>query len=156
MKNGLFKPLSALTLGLCLLQLSGCASLLDFGMEEDVAYDRGYIDELRDGAQSCQGQDCDTEAESEDDRAPASDVGNYQVDVGDDTDSRVHRAIKTRDIILGMTRQDVMQSWGEPSQREVAGRGVSGHERWTYGSRYSLENSRTIIFENGRVAGWHR
>jgi hypothetical protein len=145
------------------MQLSGCASLLDFGAEEDVTYDRGYIDELRDGAQPCRGSDCDTEAESEDGRSPASYAENAPVapvseaaDEGDDADSRVQRAIRTRDIILGMTRQDVMQSWGEPSQREVAGRGVSGHERWTYGSRYSLENSRTIIFENGRVAGWHR
>ena len=55
-----------------------------------------------------------------------------------------------------MTRRDVTAAWGEPLQREVAGRGATGNERWTYGTRYSLEGSRTVIFENGRVSGWHR
>jgi hypothetical protein len=156
MKNGFFKTLSALCLGLFLMQLSGCATLLELGAEDEADYDRGYSAEeynQEDGSEgACRGRSCHTDSEGSFGRSLASaDEG------GDDYgDSRVRQAIRTRDVILGMTRQDVMASWGEPNQKEVAGRGRSGHERWTYGSRYSLGESRTVIFENGKVAGWRR
>ena len=151
MKNGLFKTLAALSLGLFFLQMSGCAAL-ELGSEDDADYDRGYQAEDR-VDNGCRGPACNAEAEESD--APARGLASLSEEEFN-PDQRVKRAIETRDVILGMTRQDVMDSWGEPSQREVAGRGSNGHERWTYGSRYSLENSRTVIFENGRVAGWHR
>lgn len=147
MKNGIFKSISALFLGLCFLQLSSCASLLEMVSDEDPAeYDRGYA-KADDFDSDVAAEDEYTEAEDAAGRAPAG-LGRGVV--------RVRRAIETRDIILGMTRQDVMQSWGEPVQREVAGNGTSGHERCTYGSRYNFNGSRTVIFENGRVAGWKR
>lgn len=144
MKKGFFKTLTALFLGLFLVQLSGCATLFDLVAEDNPAdYDRGYSVE----AQEEEEEVADTFADEGADRAPAG-LSHGKV--------RVKRAIETRDIILGMTRQDVMQSWGEPVQREVAGNGGSGHERWTYGSRYNFNRARTVIFENGRVAGWNR
>ncbi len=134
-----------LTLCLALFCLQGCASFLQIGnLAEDPAdYDRGYSreDDLEDesptGAQS-------------NNRTPASSAADelsYE-------QRRVKRAIETRDVVLGMTRKEVSESWGTPSQREVAGRGGGGHERWTYGSRFSLSGPRTVIFEDGRVAGW--
>lgn len=154
MKNGIFRTLTALCLGLFLMQLSGCATFLEMGAEDESDFDRGYSAEEYDREEaddSCSGRNCHTDSEDSGDRNLAS------LDKGEDFGgSRVSRAIRTRDVILGMTRQDVMASWGEPNQREVAGRGASGHERWTYGSRYSLGESRTVIFEDGKVAGWRR
>lgn len=151
MKKGIFKSLTALALGLSLIHLSGCAALLDLVGEEDADYDRGYAVE-QDYEEECRGRHCHTDSDGDYGRSLASDSEREL----SDEDARVLQAIRTRDVILGMTRQDVMQSWGEPSQREVAGRGTSGHERWTYGSRYSLGETRTVIFENGKVAGWQR
>lgn len=158
MKNGFFRTLTALTLGLFLMQLSGCATFLDLGAEDEADFDRGYtVEEYEgeDGGDSCRGRSCHTDSEDSEDfdsRSLAS-VDDSEEAYGG---SRVRQAIRTRDVILGMTRQDVMASWGEPNQREVAGHGSNGHERWTYGSRYSLGESRTVIFENGKVAGWRR
>jgi hypothetical protein len=156
MKNGLFRTLTALCLGLFLMQLSGCAALLELGAEDEADYDRGYsaeeYDQDRGSDEGCRGRVCHTDSEDSFGRSLAS----AEEDEDDYGDSRVRQAIRTRDVILGMTRQDVMASWGEPNQKEVAGRGRSGHERWTYGSRYSLGESRTVIFENGKVAGWRR
>jgi len=141
MKNGIFRSLKALTLGLMLIQLSGCATLFDIAGDEDPAdFDRGY------GAEEQEALANNTESDGFDRSLASLPEGTV----------RVKRAIETRDIILGMTRQDVMQSWGEPVQREVAGTRDGGHERWTYGSRYKFNGSRTVIFENGRVAGWNR
>jgi hypothetical protein len=157
MKKGFFKALFPLLVGLCFLHLNGCASLL-YGDDDDPgAYDRGYQAVANDGdpgaaesSDSCTGNGCDTETGVSPQRTLAS-----TEDEGGPVD-RVKQAIETRDIILGMTRQDVLDSWGQPLLREIAGNGTGGHERWTYGSRYSLNGSRTVIFENGRVAGWNR
>lgn len=69
---------------------------------------------------------------------------------------RIQEAIEANDIVVGMSRTEVIDSWGEPIRREVAGRGESGHERWTYGTRNSVRGERYLIFESGRVVGWHR
>ena len=149
MKNGFFRFLSALLMSLSLAQLTGCASLLDFSEEDPSEYDRGYQAHSQ---YDCDGGFCDTEAGDIEERSPAS-IRRAPVE---DARLDVRRAIETRDVVLGMSRQDVVQSWGEPVQREVAGNGTAGHERWTYGSRYSFSQPRTVIFQNGRVAGWHR
>ncbi len=71
-------------------------------------------------------------------------------------DSRTEDAVHARDVVIGMTRSQVMASWGEPYARDIAGDGSGGHERWHYGSRASLNGERIVIFEEGRVAGWYR
>lgn len=71
----------------------------------------------------------------------------------------VKEAIQKRDIIIGMSRQAVIDSWGEPQMVEVAGNEANGNERWRY-SEYSSNNEgyqkeeRMVIFEKGKVAGW--
>jgi hypothetical protein len=146
MKNGIFSKLGAkLPLLMALFCLQGCASFLQMGEPaEDLAdYDRGY-------SRSPASSDDDAVANTETVDSDSVDTSHgltYE-------QRRIKRAIGMRDVVLGMTRHDVMESWGQPTQREVAGRGVGGHERWVYGSRYSLSGSRTVIFENGKVAGW--
>lgn len=148
MKKGIFSALNCLSL-ITLVSLSSCASLLSL-VEPDADpadNDRGYVAEETTTDDDCTGRFCRNNEAKADGRNLAS---------LNSPDSRLRRAIDSRDVVLGMTRQHVMQSWGEPLQREVAGRGATGNERWTYGSRYSLDGSRTVIFENGRVAGWQR
>lgn len=144
MKKGFFKSTSLSILLLAFLCLPGCASFLQFGDhgEDPAEYDRGYDSEA-DAESSVE----EKVAVSEREESNASDELSYGK-------RRVKRAIASRDVVLGMTRREVSDSWGTPTQREVAGRGDGGHERWTYGTRFSLSGSRTVIFENGRVAGW--
>ena len=146
MKNGIFQKLGAkLPLLMALVCLQGCASFLPLGetAEDTAEYDRGYS---RDPASADVDQVANTET---------MDSNSYDTSNGMNYEQRrIKRAIEMRDVVLGMNRHDVTESWGQPAQREVAGRGIGGHERWTYGSRYSLSGSRTVIFENGKVAGW--
>lgn len=143
MKEGLFPMFTRFALVCLLAQLSGCASLLVFEEDNQADYDRGYqTAEGYDRKPACADEFCHTESDA------ARGLS------GDEREAR--RQAVSRDVVIGMTRSDVMSSWGEPVQREVAGNGSTGHERWTYGSRYSLQGARTVIFENGRVAGWNR
>ncbi len=56
-----------------------------------------------------------------------------------------------RSLAAGMSRDQVLQQWGLPNAREVAGQDIFGNERWIYqtdaGTRY-------IYFERGNVATW--
>ena len=133
------KRLISVILGLSLaLFLTSCAGLLEFDEGPDLAsVDRGYQEE------ECDTGTCTVERVREDKEIDPVKVG-------------IRRAVEARDVVLGMTRNDVMQSWGAPAVREVAGRRNDGHERWVYGSRFSLQGERTVIFENGQVAGWYR
>ncbi len=151
MKNGLF---SSLLLSTCLLVvtsgLHGCASFLElseYGSDSEE-YDRGYV---------AAGSEEDDDAESVSPVVRRSPASNYRDNEPTNEQRRIQRAIEMRDVVLGMSPRDVVESWGQPAQREVAGRnGQGGHERWTYGSRYSLNSPRTVIFEKGRVSGWNR
>ena len=149
MKNGFFSTLlSRSFVVVTLLALQGCASFLQLGesAEDPSEYDRGYAREASEDGEEVAHTETMKARETD---SPASDNLNFE-------QRRIRRAIEMRDVVLGMTRQDVMASWGQPAQREVAGRGTGGHERWVFGSRYSLSGSRTVIFENGKVAGWSR
>jgi hypothetical protein len=131
MKNGLFTKLPLLLLFLC---LNGCASFLSLGenAEDPADFDRGYSRE------ASTGEDQVSSTDSSYDRVPASDTSSslsYE-------QRRIKRAIEMRDVVLGMNRHDVTESWGQPSRRDVAGHGDGGHERWVFGSRYSLSGSR--------------
>ena len=150
MKNGLFRA-PRLVLIIAFFTLSSCASLLDQLTESnDLAeLDRGYVAEATSRETPCEGIFCRSSG------AAAEGAGRSPASLSPE-ERAVRRAIDARDVVLGMTRQDVTSSWGEPMQREVAGRGSHGNERWTYGSKYSLNGVRTVVFENGRVAGWHR
>lgn len=63
------------------------------------------------------------------------------------------RAIDNQDIALGMSKQDVIMSWGRPVRVEVAGNPRYENERWLY--RNTNRNStKYIYFESGQVQGW--
>ncbi|MCO5143659.1 MAG: DUF2845 domain-containing protein [Oligoflexia bacterium] len=130
-----------------LLSASGCSGFIVLGDDNssDLDYDRGYRSSY-------------SESSEAEDEIPTLKAKNqaYLEDGAAAEESRSKIAIRARDVILGMTVQEVLQSWGEPTQVEVAGKGERGHERWTYGSRFSLNGNRVIIFEDGKVAGWYR
>lgn len=56
------------------------------------------------------------------------------------------------DVVLGMSKDDVLGQWGKPLKRNIAGSLDSGNERWAF-----RRNGKTkyIYFEEGRVQGWN-
>ncbi len=69
--------------------------------------------------------------------------------------------IEQNDVAVGMGRQAVLESWGDPAQVEVAGRRENGNERWIYKEYISTpegfqEEHRVLYFENGRLVGWEK
>lgn len=73
----------------------------------------------------------------------------------------IQALIDINDITVGMTKQAVRDSWGEPESIEVAGNPIYGNERWYYTEQVSSEEGyqterRLIYFESGRVIGWKR
>lgn len=82
---------------------------------------------------------------------------------GGDTQNppEIQALIDVNDITLGMSKDAVKASWGEPEQVEVAGNPIYGNERWHYSEQlpsaegYLTEN-RLVYFEGGRVAGWEK
>lgn len=73
----------------------------------------------------------------------------------------VNKAIEEKDILPGMNKKAVVESWGEPDLVEVSGNPMYENERWLYKSIVSstdgFENeNRIIYFEFGRVSGWNR
>ncbi|MBI2521488.1 MAG: hypothetical protein HYV97_13805 [Bdellovibrio sp.] len=57
----------------------------------------------------------------------------------------------SREIYLGMDRDQVVDRWGRPDQVEIAGHPREGNERWTF---YDNGRSKHVFFEGGRVQGW--
>jgi hypothetical protein len=73
----------------------------------------------------------------------------------------IQALVEINDITIGMTKQAVRDSWGEPELVEVAGNPVYGNERWAYSEQipsaegYQTEH-RLVYFESGRVVGWEK
>lgn len=71
----------------------------------------------------------------------------------------VNLAIENKDVVVGMSQEAVVQSWGDPDQVEIAGNPVYGNERWVY-SRFVSANggyerqNRILYFEAGHLIGW--
>lgn len=59
--------------------------------------------------------------------------------------------VRETNVILGMSKADVMSSLGRPSRVEVAGNPSFENERWLYNVNGA---SKYIYFESGRVGGW--
>lgn len=65
----------------------------------------------------------------------------------------IQEAINRRDIVYGMSKDAVKNSWGEPSKVDYAGRG--DYERWTYYSNPAMKTDKKYLyFENGVLTGW--
>lgn len=58
---------------------------------------------------------------------------------------------KINDVALGMSKDDVVQNWGQPERRDIAGNPSLENERWAYRKNGSVKY---IYFEAGRVEGW--
>jgi hypothetical protein len=74
---------------------------------------------------------------------------------------QITEAIENKDIVLGMSKKAVTESWGDPDAVEVAGNPIYGYQRWKYnryisGSDGYEKQLRIVYFENGRVVGWER
>ena len=74
-------------------------------------------------------------------------------------DITTQNLIDSSDIVKGMSRNAVKQSWGEPDAIEVAGNNMYGNERWIYKKLMSTDEgyqheTRYVYFEAGRVNGW--
>ena len=73
----------------------------------------------------------------------------------------VQSMIESSDITLGMQKEAVVQSWGEPEAKEISGNPTYGNERWKYikhvpeNGNYGLE-TRYVYFEGGLVSGWEK
>jgi hypothetical protein len=67
------------------------------------------------------------------------------------TESEYGEALRFDQILVGMTKEDVVSSLGRPIRRDVAGNPILQNERWSY-----IDNGRTkyIYFERGKVEGW--
>jgi hypothetical protein len=63
----------------------------------------------------------------------------------------IKTAVNSREIILGMSKSDVMSAWGRPSRVDVAGNPRQENERWSF---YKNGQLKQVYFESGRVEGW--
>lgn len=63
-----------------------------------------------------------------------------------------HWAAQHGELLLGMTKTDVEESWGRPERVDVAGNPTYENERWMYRRDGA---AKYIFFENGRVGGWN-
>ncbi len=75
--------------------------------------------------------------------------------------TEIQDLIEQNDIAVGMTKQAVHESWGDPEVVEVAGNPMYGNERWKYVEYVSSVDgyqteTRIVYFEAGRVAGWEK
>jgi hypothetical protein len=76
-----------------------------------------------------------------------------------ETDEVLAEVIAKSDVSLGMTQNQVIQSWGDPELVEIAGNSLYKNERWQYtkfvpsyeGYKKQL---RLLYFESGRLIGW--
>jgi len=73
----------------------------------------------------------------------------------------VREAVSKSDIVLGMNKDAVIESWGEPETVEVAGSQLYGNEKWVYteyvpSSEGYQKEERVVIFEGGKVVGWQK
>jgi len=65
----------------------------------------------------------------------AGDIINYAPPQETDA-QRIQRAISARQVMIGMTAMQCLQSWGRPDDinRTITANGR--HEQWVYGSKY--------------------
>ncbi|MBT3984598.1 MAG: hypothetical protein HOE90_24795 [Bacteriovoracaceae bacterium] len=77
-------------------------------------------------------------------------LGHYQNNFRN-TASEAAFAVRTRDLLLGMAKDQVLSSWGRPSRVDVAGNPRLQNERWSY---YRKGKFKFVYFESGRVQGW--
>lgn len=68
-------------------------------------------------------------------------------------DSRIRSARESRQVVVGMTAQDVRYAWGSPTQINPSFVGGVSHEQWVY--RRDNGQSQYIYFAGGKVTAWN-
>ena len=61
------------------------------------------------------------------------------------------RAIRRKQLYVGMGKEAVIQSWGRPEKIEFAGNPRMENEKWTF---YHGKSRKNVFFESGLVQGW--
>lgn len=60
-------------------------------------------------------------------------------------------AAEQSELLLNMTKEDVISSWGRPDRVDIAGKPSYENERWVYRRDGAVKY---IYFEAGKVGGW--
>lgn len=60
-------------------------------------------------------------------------------------------AAEQSELLLDMTKEDVISSWGRPDRVDIAGKASYENERWLYRRDGAVKY---IYFESGKVGGW--
>jgi hypothetical protein len=66
------------------------------------------------------------------------------------TDAQLH-AMANREISRGMSEEQVVAAWGQPSRRDVVALKTKTKTTLIYGSK---RGGNHVVFENGSVVGW--
>lgn len=83
---------------------------------------------------------------------PYAYLGNYRTKDDFSLRSYFNSRYEERALHLGMTKGDVVSSWGEPQGVDFAGDPRMQNERWSF---YSQGKTHYVYFEGGRVQGWN-
>lgn len=60
-------------------------------------------------------------------------------------------AAEQSELLVDMTKEDVLSSWGRPDRVDIAGKASYENERWMYQRNGAVKY---IYFEAGKVGGW--
>ncbi|MEK6578444.1 MAG: hypothetical protein AABZ55_04390 [Bdellovibrionota bacterium] len=92
-------------------------------------------------------------------RAPASIPSEEEQEFQVKERDYYQRAKQAREVVLGMTMEDVLRLWGHPSDVDTAGDPRLGNQKWHYfsglTSRWGMGGARVVYFEQGLVVGWN-
>ncbi len=61
------------------------------------------------------------------------------------------QSLREGDVVLGMSKDEVLRNWGVPDRRDIAGSRTQQDERWAF-RRGNV--TKYIYFESGKVQGW--
>lgn len=82
---------------------------------------------------------------------PYAFLSNYKTDDNLSLKTFYQSRFEERGIAIGMNKQDVVQSWGEPHNVDFAGDPRLQNERWSFREKGKVHK---VFFESGVVQGW--
>jgi hypothetical protein len=66
---------------------------------------------------------------------------------------QITEAIKNKQLIVGMTYDNAIASWGNPGRRNVSGGAGGDREQWIYGD---IGAATYVYFQGGRLTSWQQ
>jgi len=82
---------------------------------------------------------------------PYAYLGNYRADNDQTLRTYFMSRYEDKALNLGMSKQEVMDVWGEPQNVDFAGDPRLQNERWSF---YEKGKVHQVFFESGKVQGW--